>query len=152
MRKTSRAPKRQSGVMLIEALLAILIFSIGILAVVGMQSVAVKAVAQSKYRSEASFLANELMAQIWVNAGNVGSYAYAGSGSPPAVLGTWIGKVTTALPGAATTPPKITMLTVPSGQGATVKIEVFLLAPEEATLGLPPHNHTTIASVFTNAP
>src|SRR5205823_13644336 len=51
------APGSERGVMLIEALAAILIFSIGILAVVGMQAVAIKDVASAKYRSEAAFLA-----------------------------------------------------------------------------------------------
>jgi type IV pilus assembly protein PilV len=152
MGKATRISTSQRGVMLIEALLAILIFSIGILAIVGMQSVAVKDVTQSKHRSEASFLVNELMAQIWVNAGNVSSYAYPGSGTPPAVLNDWIGKVNQRLPGSTVTPPKVTMLTVPTGQGATVKIEVFWRLPEEVTLGMPAHNYTTVASVFTNAP
>ena len=72
--------------MLIEALLAILIFSIGILAVVGMQSVAIKSVTDSKYRSEAAFLANELIAQMWTDQGNIGLYNYPGSGTVPTKL------------------------------------------------------------------
>jgi len=61
MRKELQSRGRERGVMLIEALIAILIFSIGILAVVGMQGVAIKNVTESKYRSEAAFLANELI-------------------------------------------------------------------------------------------
>ena len=53
---------RQQGVMLLEALVAILIFSIGILAIVGMQASAVRAVTDSRSRSEASFFANQLIA------------------------------------------------------------------------------------------
>jgi len=63
------APGRERGVMLIEALVAILIFSIGILAVVGMQAVAIKDVTAAKYRSEAAFLAQELLAQMWTDNG-----------------------------------------------------------------------------------
>src|SRR6266850_2797501 len=87
---------REEGVMLIEALIAILIFSIGILAVVGMQATAIKNVTESKSRSEAAFLAEELMAQMWidqnistgavqVNTSNVtvANYNYGGSGTPP---------------------------------------------------------------------
>jgi type IV pilus assembly protein PilV len=151
--------------MLIEALIAILIFSIGILAVVGMQATAIKNVTESKSRSEAAFLAGELMAQMWidqnistgavqVNASNVNvaNYNYPGSGSVPARLGTispptgWIGRVTTKLPGATTALPKVT-ITNPTASGATVKIEVFWQLPEEATLGLPPHSHTVMASI-----
>src|SRR6266852_8615397 len=71
------APGSERGVMLIEALAAILIFSIGILAVVGMQAVAIKDVTSAKYRSEAAFLAQELLAQMWTDNGNIGTYAFA---------------------------------------------------------------------------
>jgi type IV pilus assembly protein PilV len=159
-----RARGREAGVMLIEALIAILIFSIGILAVVGMQSVALKNATESKNRSEAAFLAQELMAQMWIdqsinpatkiNTSNVNptNYDYPGTGGIPARLGTilpstgWIGRVTRLLPGATTTPPKVT-ITNAQPSGATVKIEIFWRLPEEATLGLPPHSHTVVASI-----
>jgi len=56
------------GVMLLEALIAILIFSIGILAVVGMQTTTIKNVTDSKHRTEAAFLANKLLSQMWTDA------------------------------------------------------------------------------------
>ena len=43
--------------MLLEALIAILIFSMGILALMGMQATAINTVSESKYRSNAGFLA-----------------------------------------------------------------------------------------------
>jgi type IV pilus assembly protein PilV len=165
MRKPLPIRAWEEGVMLIEALIAILIFSIGILAVVGMQATAIKNVTESKSRSEAAFLAEELMAQMWIDqnisAGavqvntsnvNVANYNYPGSGSVPARLGTisppagWIGRVTTKLPGATTVLPKVT-ITNPTPSGATVKIQIFWQLPEEATLGLPPHSHTVMASI-----
>lgn len=156
-------PTRQAGVMLIEALIAILIFSIGILAVVGMQSIALKNVAESRSRSEAAFLASELVAQMWIdqnitpggaNTSNVtlGNYGYGGTGTVPARLGTispptgWIGRVVTKLPGATTSLPKVT-ITNPTTSGATVKIELFWQNPEEASLSLPPHKHVVVASI-----
>ena len=48
----------QRGVVLIEALVAILIFSVGILAIVGLQANMIKNTAEAKYRSEASYIAN----------------------------------------------------------------------------------------------
>jgi type IV pilus assembly protein PilV len=59
--------RKQGGVMLLEALVAILIFSIGIIAVMGMQAVAITQVSQSKYRADASYLANQLIALMWVS-------------------------------------------------------------------------------------
>ena len=55
---------RQSGVMLLEALIAILIFSLGILGIVGMQASAVKANRDAKFRTDAGLLANELVGQM----------------------------------------------------------------------------------------
>ncbi len=64
----------QSGVVLIEALLGILIFSIGILALIGMQSVAVKNTADARYRTEASFIANAMLSQIRLDISNIALY------------------------------------------------------------------------------
>ena len=149
MRAQPTAPRRERGVMLIEALLAILIFSIGILAVVGMQGVAIKNVTESKYRSEAAFLTNELMAKMWTDPGNIALYAYPGSGTVPGRLAEWVNKIDTTLPGAAVVQPKVT-ITGATAQGATVQVDVFWRLPEETTAGLPPHSHTVVASVFTD--
>jgi len=67
MKRINTSARRQSGVMLIEALIAILIFSIGILGIVGLQSSAVKASTDAKYRSEAALLANELIGRMWAS-------------------------------------------------------------------------------------
>ena len=147
------APGRERGVMLIEALAAILIFSIGILAVVGMQAVAIKDVTSAKYRSEAAFLAQELLAQMWTDNGNIGAYAFVGAGAPPARILPWVNKVQSRLPDGANQLPVVT-LTNPSPAapavptGATVQITVRWRLPDEATQGLPAHSHTVIAYVY----
>jgi type IV pilus assembly protein PilV len=148
---------QQEGVMLIEALIAILIFSIGILAVVGMQGIAIKGVTESKSRSDAALLANELIAQMWADQGNIAQYNYPGSGTVPGRLGTisppagWIGRVM-KLPGAASVLPRVTVpapgTPAATVSGATVQIQVFWQLPEEASLGLPPHDYTVIVSIF----
>ncbi len=53
--------------MLLEGLIAVLIFSMGILAIVGMQAAAVKASTDAKYRSDAAMLANDLIGTMWVS-------------------------------------------------------------------------------------
>ena len=63
----SRFRRGQSGVMLLEALIAILIFSLGILGIVGLQAVQMKLVADAKYRSDAALLAEELIGQMWAS-------------------------------------------------------------------------------------
>jgi len=146
---SSLASRRQGGVALLEALIGILIFSIGILAVVGMQATAIKTVSDSKYRSEAAFLANQLLTQMWTDAGNVSQYAYPGSGTVPARLTNWVSDVNTRLPGTTTAQPVIAVSGA-TATGATVQITVYWQLPEEASQGLPARNYTLIASVFTN--
>ncbi len=149
----------QQGVMLIEALIAILIFSIGILAVVGMQGLAIKNVTESRSRSDAAFFTSQLLAQMWVdqnispagaNTSNitVGNYDYQGGASVPPRVSDWVAQVTTGtrrLPGAdqAGVRPKIT-ITNATTAGATVKIELFWQLPEEASLVPPPPPHTYV--------
>ncbi len=155
MRAGTRFPAQggERGVMLIEALVAILIFSIGILAVVGMQAVAIKDVTSAKYRSEAAFLAQELLAQMWTDNGNIGVYAFAGAGAPPARILPWVNKVQSRLPDGANQLPVVT-LTNPSPAapavptGATVQITVRWRLPDEVTQGLPAHSHTVVAYVY----
>jgi len=157
MRSELQAPGGERGVMLIEALIAILIFSIGILAVVGMQSVAIKNVTESKHRSEAAFLVNELTSQMWTDAANISQYAYPGSGSVPPKLVNWMTRVDANLPGATVTRPRVTVtplaaiigITIPP-VGASVTIELFWQLPEEASAGLPPRNYTVVSSIFTS--
>jgi type IV pilus assembly protein PilV len=62
--------KNQNGSVILEALIAILIFSIGILALVGMQATAINSVADAKYRSTAGFLANQIVGTIWATRQN----------------------------------------------------------------------------------
>ena len=65
---------KQRGSMLLEALIAILIFSMGILAIVGLQSSAVSFTTDAKYRTDACFLANQSIGQMWVDRANLASY------------------------------------------------------------------------------
>jgi type IV pilus assembly protein PilV len=60
----NRSP--QQGAILLEALLAVLIFSMGILALVGLQAAMVKNTSDAKYRAEASFIAQQKLGDIWV--------------------------------------------------------------------------------------
>jgi type IV pilus assembly protein PilV len=62
-----RAPAAQRGVMLLEALLGILIFSIGILALIAMQAAAISAQSDAQVRVEAANLTSKIMSKIWVN-------------------------------------------------------------------------------------
>jgi type IV pilus assembly protein PilV len=62
----------QSGVMLLEALIAILIFSLGILTVIGLQASSIKMAADAQLRTRASLLADYLIGQMWVSGYKIG--------------------------------------------------------------------------------
>lgn len=57
---------KQQGSFVLEALIAILLFAIGILAIIGLQSVSIRNTAGAKYRTDASLLANQIIGQMWV--------------------------------------------------------------------------------------
>ena len=76
--KSGQTLKSQAGVMLIEALVAILLFSVGVVAVMGMQAVSIEQVSQAKYRTDASYLADQIVGKLWVDQANIPSYATAG--------------------------------------------------------------------------
>lgn len=58
----------QQGSLLLEALIAFLIFSMAILGVIGLQATAINNTLDARYRSDAAFLANQIIAQIWTDA------------------------------------------------------------------------------------
>jgi type IV pilus assembly protein PilV len=115
-----RPASQQKGVMLLEALVGILIFSIGILAMLGMQAVGIRSTIDSKYRSEAAYLANEIVGQMWVDRANIASYDDTGAGNARRTA--WNTEVTGLLPqdpaNPTSTAPQITI----SGRQATVVV------------------------------
>ena len=124
--------KSQSGVMLLEALIGILIFSLGVLALVGMQALAVKVSTESRERAEASNLASQLIGEMWINRGNLDSYNYtAGSGSIPTALTGWVSQVQAALPNVDTNLPSVVVGTpgIAGVGGSEVVITVRWQAP-----------------------
>lgn len=68
--KSLNTQKTQQGAVLLESLLAILIFSLGVLALAGLQSAMIKNTDDAKYRAEASFLAQQVLSEAWVSGSN----------------------------------------------------------------------------------
>jgi type IV pilus assembly protein PilV len=75
MTRTFRVARSEGGVVLLEVLVAVLIFSIGILAVIGLQASAIASVTDAKYRLDASAVAAQEIGKMWVDQGNLASYA-----------------------------------------------------------------------------
>lgn len=55
---------KDSGYVLLEALVALLIFSLGLLGMIGFQAASFKIMADSRFRTEAAMLADELLARM----------------------------------------------------------------------------------------
>ena len=113
-----RSNKRTSGgSVLLEALVGILIFSIGILALVAMQAESIRNTTEAKYRNDASYLANQIIGRMWADrvksdgTSNLGSYShYAGGATACSPTGSastyggvtdWLADVNATLPNAA---------------------------------------------------
>lgn len=95
----STAPRRQRarGFALIEALIAILIFSLGALGLLGLQVSMMKATSGAKFRADAAYLANDLVGTMWTDAANLAAYRDSCAGHAP--CRNWVAKVEQALPG-----------------------------------------------------
>lgn len=138
----AQTQKSQQGVMLLEAMVAILIFSIGIVAVMGMQAASIAQVTQAKFRTDASYLANQILGKMWVDMPNVPAYISAGYTGRAA----WDTVVANSLPSGAAT---ITVSGNPipaSGGGATVTVTITWKLPEETVS----HKFTTSTLIISS--
>ncbi len=142
--------KRQGGSVILEAMIAMLIFSVGILGLIGMQATAVANVSDAKYRADATFFADQIIGQMWASrvsattASGVTSYTIDPSftwpgGTPNPVVTTWAGAsgVAGSLPNAGAT----IAIDAASHQQATVTI--WWQPPKAAAS----HVHTAVAYV-----
>lgn len=64
----------QKGMVLLEALIAILLFSMGILALVGLQANMLQNTTASKFRADASYIAQQQIGTMWANPANAATY------------------------------------------------------------------------------
>lgn len=110
MSKQRRKPAELGGFMLLEVLVALLVFSLGVLGLVGLQSAAIKQSGQAKFRADASLLANELIGEMWVsNRGFASLQSNFSSADEGVRYEAWLAKVKTTLPGADSHPPVVTL-------------------------------------------
>jgi type IV pilus assembly protein PilV len=95
--KVQSVPRRQRGAHLIEALIAIAIFSFGVLGLVGVLASSIRVTDEARLRSEASLLAHALIAEMWTTPGaNLDAHFALGG----AALDAWRARVEQLLPAA----------------------------------------------------
>ncbi|MDN3921116.1 type IV pilus modification PilV family protein [Roseateles violae] len=105
VRQWQRLPRLggQSGIALIEVLIAVLIFAFGVLGLVGLQASMTQAQTGSKFRADAAVLAADLFGLVQTdNFANLGSYTTAGCPGY-ARCADWLRKVAANLPGGQAT-------------------------------------------------
>ena len=69
-----RAGRGQKGSALVEALVAVLLFSIGIIALLRVLGASVRDAGDVEYRTTAATIADETIGRMWVDRGNLGAY------------------------------------------------------------------------------
>jgi type IV pilus assembly protein PilV len=144
---SAAASRRQRGMMLIEALIALLIFSIGILGIIGLQASAVQQSTDARNRAEAAYLADQLMGRMWVDNRSVANLQakYQSCGSSCPGYWAWYGTVKATLPGVADniadTQPQVSV----DGAGI-VTVSLFWRATSD-TAATPPHRYDIQAQI-----
>jgi type IV pilus assembly protein PilV len=92
--------KGAKGIALIEALVGILIFTTGILGVVGLQAAMTREQGSAKSRADAAVLASELIGFMWIDSSNAlsANLANYATGCTTGTCKQWLAKVEKELP------------------------------------------------------
>lgn len=147
-RHRSAGRRAVRGAMLLEALVAILIFSVGILGVIGLQASAVKQSSDARYRIEAAALADRLIGRMWSGnrtpANLKTQFETCDTTACPGFT-TWFGEVAARLPGVTSTGVTQPSVQV-NGVTGVVTITVFWLAPGEEDSAAP-HRYDVEAQI-----
>lgn len=89
--------RRQTGAVLLEALISLGIFAVGILGVLALQGKMVAATSSAKYRADAAYLASEVIGIMWSDVPNLNQYD-AATCAGYARCSAWLAKVGSYLP------------------------------------------------------
>lgn len=138
---TKIVPSAQRGSVILESLIAILIFSIGILAIVGLQGASISNVSAAKYRTDASLLSNQIIGTMW--AANKTNAALVANFNSPAGAGylAWVSSVQQALPGVNAASGTLPTVVINGANQATITI--FWRSPGESAN----HRHVTTTNI-----
>jgi type IV pilus assembly protein PilV len=148
MVRVGQSPSHQGGIVLIEGLIAILIFSLGILAIVGMQTIAVKETTNARYRSEACLLANQLLGTMWVSDRTATALQATFEGPSGTGYVAWLGDASTPGTVAGTLPGVVDPILpiVDVGGDGTVTVTIKWLAPGEPVTATA-HKYVAVAQI-----
>jgi type IV pilus assembly protein PilV len=144
----------QRGAFLLESLIGILIFSLGVLGIVGLQAQAIRFTNDAEYRAEAVYLANSLISQMWADDRATLQTNYDSVGGGPKYL-TFKAEVLSRLPkpNAAVPDPVVKVdtggLPAPvTKNSSVVQVQIFWQLPGDLTV----HNYITTGVIGQNLP
>lgn len=145
---------RQKGILLVEALIAVVIFSIGILGLIGLQTASVKQSTDAKYRSDASLLADKLVGKMWIGDRTATTLQNKFNSPSGTEYLSWLGSAATegsvlaTLPGADAHHPDVQIVLQAGGGGgassSAVRIVMYWKAPYETG---DEHQYTLITQI-----
>lgn len=95
--RSLRTRRSDRGFVLLEALIALLIFSLAVLGLVGLQASMTRATSGAKYRADAAYLASDLVGLMWTDSRNLALYD-AGSCTSHPPCQRWMARVRERLP------------------------------------------------------
>ena len=152
MMQSSKSIRRvQGGAYLLEALIGILIFSFGILGIVGLQAQAIRFTNDAEYRAEAVYLANSLVSQMWTEKQSLLQVKYTSPGGPEyvnfrdnQVLATFGAAVMTKDPDVLV--DTVPSLSAPSKTSSVVQVTIYWTLPGDTVQ----HNYTTVGVIGQN--
>lgn len=103
--------RHQAGVAMVEAMVAIVIFSIGILGIVGMQARSTQMMTDSVLRAQASQLASQLISEMWLTDPGQRAALYSTGGTRYLQWHGSFASGVNVLPGASANPPTVNVVT-----------------------------------------
>lgn len=92
--------RRQRGIAMLEALIAIVILAIGLLGTVGLQARSYSALSDASMRAEATIAGERLFGIMSNDVPNLASYVLAENGSAGAAVAPWLAETRAQIPGA----------------------------------------------------
>lgn len=125
------------GFAMIEALIALLIFTLATLGLVGLQASMLRANSGAQFRADAAYLASDLVGTMWADSPNLQSYTTANCAAH-STCQAWAARLSARLPGASYT-------IAPQASGR-VEISISWTVPSEGS-----HAFRTVTSVNTNS-
>ncbi len=119
--------RRQDGIALLEAMLAVVILAIGLFGAVGMQARAMSALSDAALRSEATLATDKLAGIMSTDTDNLNDFALAAGATPSTRLNKWYDETRTAIPNAA-----IVITVTPTAGGSQNRIDLSIVWARKA--------------------